>query len=119
MAEGARGAPAHRRYHRLAAHHLHGILITEVVAAFDRVVGVPLPMILLHVAQGRANPALRRARMRTRRVELAQYRRVRDPRELQRRPQSGAASTYDHRIELMRHLSPPPPGNRHCATPSR
>src|SRR5690606_18464647 len=42
----------------------------QVVTALDRVEGVPLGVILAHVAQGRPDATLRRARVGARRVEL-------------------------------------------------
>ena len=42
-----------------ANHELDRILITEPIGAFHRIVHMPKPVILSHVAQGGANPALR------------------------------------------------------------
>ena len=46
---------------RLAAHDLDGVLVAQEVAALDRVVRVPLPVVFLDVRQRRAHAALRRA----------------------------------------------------------
>jgi len=51
--------------------HAHRVLVGEVVAALDRVEGVPLPVILFHVAQRRADAALGRPGMAAGGVELA------------------------------------------------
>ena len=47
----------HRR-NGLAAHVFDGVLVAEPVGALDGVVHVPLPLVLGHVAERRANPAL-------------------------------------------------------------
>jgi len=44
----------------LAAHKLNGVLVTEVVRPFYSVKHVPVPVVLAHVAQRRANTALGR-----------------------------------------------------------
>ena len=46
---------------RFATHDLDRVLVAEEVAAFDRVVRVPLPVVLFDVGQRRAHAALRRA----------------------------------------------------------
>ena len=51
------------RVRRFLAHVLDRVLIAEPVRAFDRVVHVPAPVILPHVAQRRADATLRRNRM--------------------------------------------------------
>src|SRR5665648_417630 len=48
----------------LPGHHLRGVLVDQVVAALDGVEGVPLPVVLLDVAEGGAPPALGRAGVR-------------------------------------------------------
>jgi hypothetical protein len=62
---------------------------------------VPLPVILFHVAEGCADAALCRTRVRSRWVELCQYR-SRDPfaRELKRRPEPGAAGANDNGVNI-------------------
>src|SRR6516165_2873395 len=45
---------------RVPAHVLDRVLVAEPVRALDRVVHVPAPIVLTHVAEGGADPALRR-----------------------------------------------------------
>ena len=54
---------------RLAAHDLDGVLVAQVVAALDRVVGVVLPVVA-PVGQGGVDPALRGVRVAPDRVDL-------------------------------------------------
>jgi hypothetical protein len=61
---------------RLLAHHLDGVLVAQVVRALDGVEGVPLRVVLLEVAERRADPALGRAGVRAGRVELGDDRRL-------------------------------------------
>ena len=42
----------------LPAHVLDGILITQPVAAFDGIIGMPAPVVLGHVAQGGVDSSL-------------------------------------------------------------
>ena len=42
-------------FDRFAAHHLHRVLVAQVVAALHGIEGVPLPVVFLHVAQGGAD----------------------------------------------------------------
>ena len=46
------------RIDRLLTHHVHSVLIGQIVATLDRVKGVPFPHILLEVAQGCSNAPL-------------------------------------------------------------
>ncbi len=55
----------------LIAHELDGILIAEIIGALDRIIGVPLRLVFLQVAEGGADAALRGAGVGTRGVELA------------------------------------------------
>ncbi len=82
------------------AHVLDGVLVAEPVRALDRVVHVPQPAVLAHVAERRADAALRRHRVRTGGKDLRQNG-DREPRlgELQRGPHAGAAGADDQRIE--------------------
>src|SRR5207253_1553579 len=48
------------RLRRIAAEIFDRVLVAEPVGALDRVVHVPAPVILAHVAEGRADPALGR-----------------------------------------------------------
>jgi len=43
---------------RLAAHIFDGVLVTQPIRALDGVIHVPAPVILAHIAQGRADAAL-------------------------------------------------------------
>ena len=47
-----------------AAHELNRILVAQPVRAFDGIVKVVMPVVLVHIAQGGANATLRRYRMR-------------------------------------------------------
>ncbi len=85
----------HRR-DRLTAHVFDRVLIAEPVGALDGVVHMPLPVILGHVAQRRADTALRRDGVTAGRKHLG------DGRGLQTRggkshgrPQARAASAHD------------------------
>ena len=55
------------------AHDLDGVLVGEVVATFDGVEGVPLPVVLFDIGQRGAHPALGRAGVTAGRVELGQH----------------------------------------------
>ncbi len=46
-------------FRRSAAHVLDGILITEIIRTFHRVVHVPVPVVFVHISQRRSNAALR------------------------------------------------------------
>ena len=86
---------------RLAGEDLGRVLVDEVVAALDRVEHVPLPVVLLLVAQGGAHPALGGAGVGAGRVQLGQDGRV-DPGlgQLDGGPQAGAPGTDDERVVL-------------------
>lgn len=58
---------------RLLAHDLGGVLVDQVVAALDRVEGVPFPVVLFDVGQRGAHAALGRPGVRARGVELGQH----------------------------------------------
>ena len=80
----------------LLAHELDRILIAEPVRAFDRVIHVPAPVILAHVAEGGADSALGRHRVAARRKELGDTRRRKSR---LRKPEGGAqprTSRADH-----------------------
>ena len=92
---------------RLAGEDLGGILVGQVVTALDRVEHVPLPVVLLVVAEGGTDPALGGPGMGAGRVELGQDgRRHPGLGQLQGRPQAGAAGAHDQRIEVLVHRSP-------------
>lgn len=86
---------------RLLREDLGGILVDEVVAALDRVERVPLPRVLFDVRQSRRHAALRRTRVRTRRVELGDHGGLRTGPGLDRGAHSGAAGAHDHDVELV------------------
>src|SRR5262249_32932633 len=58
------------RLRRLLAHVVDGVLVAQPVAALDRVVPVPAPVVLGHVAQRGVDAALRRHRVRAGGEEL-------------------------------------------------
>src|SRR5829696_5133638 len=82
-------------------HELDGILVAEIIRAFDRIVHVPLWPVFLIIPQGRADAALGRARMGTRRVELADDGRLCAARGIQTCHESRAPRADDHYFELM------------------
>jgi hypothetical protein len=86
---------------RLAAEEFDRVLVAQIIRTLDGVVHVPEPVVLAHVAQRRADPALRRDGVRAGRKHLRQHRYpVSGLRELQRGAHPGATRTDDHRIEL-------------------
>ena len=77
------GRPVERQAHLLQVEDrvdgllrqdLGGVLVDQVVAALDRVEGVPLPVVLLHVGERGGHTALRGARVGAGGVELGQDR---------------------------------------------
>ena len=88
---------------RLAAHELDRVLVAEPVAALDGVVEVVVPVVLAHVAERSADPALRRDRVRAGREHLGQDGDV-EPgeREPQRRLHPRAAGADDDDVEAAR-----------------
>ena len=89
------------RVDRLPAHDLRRRLVDQVVAALDRVEGVPLPGVLLHVGQGRAHPALGRAGVGSGGVQLGEHGRAALPGRLDGGPQPGPPGPDDHRVEAV------------------
>src|SRR5690606_16655811 len=87
---------------RLLAHVLDRVLVPEPVGALHGVVHVPAPIVLAHVAERGADPALRRDRMAARR-EYFTNRRGGQPllRETERRAQTSAAGADDNHVERM------------------
>ena len=81
---------------RFLAHELDRVLIAEPVRALDGVVHVPAPVVLAHVAERRADAALRGDRVAARREHLGDAG-GRQPRvrEAERRAQTGAAGADD------------------------
>ena len=104
------GRPVERQAHvlelddgldRLAGEDLGRVLVDEVVAALDRVEHVPLPVVLLLVAQGGTDAALGGAGVGAGRIELGQDRRLdAGLGELEGGPQAGAAGADDERVVL-------------------
>ena len=92
---------------RFPAEDLHGILVSQVIAALDRVEHVPFPMVFFHVAEGGANAALRRSRVRARGIELAQHRHVALPGQLQRGHQARATRSHYHCVIPLDHVIKP------------
>ncbi len=82
------------------AHVLDGILVAQVIAALDRVVHVPMPVVVEHIGQGRIDPALGRHRVRTRGKNLGYHRYpgIR-PGKLQGSPKAGPSGAHDQRVE--------------------
>ena len=83
------------------------LLVDQIIAAFDRVEGVPLGFVLLHIAQGRADAPLGRAGMAANGIEFGENRGVRLLAGFQGGIEAGAAGADDHGVKLMnhRHLS--------------
>ena len=88
----------------LAGQDLGGVLVDEVVAALDGVEHVPLPVVLLLVAEGGTHAALGGAGVGPGGIELRQDRgsRRRPSRELEGGPQARAAGTDDQGVVLDR-----------------
>ena len=86
------------RVDRLAAHIGDGVLVPEPVGASYGIEHVPAPVVILHIAQRRADAALRRDRVAARGKDLGDAGRVQAGRDhAERRPQSGAAGAeHDH-----------------------
>src|SRR5690606_32380398 len=81
---------------RHLAHVLDRVLVTEPVGTLDRVVHVPAPIVLAHVAERRADAALRRHRVAAGGEHLGHAgRRQALLREAQGRPQPRAAGADD------------------------
>ncbi len=98
-------------FRRHAAHELDRVLVAQPVRPLHRVVHVPVPAVLSHVAERSTHAALRRHGVRARREDLGQDR---DPHarvgQLQRGAKARAAGPHDHRVELAnghRHVSGP------------
>ena len=78
------------------------VLIAEPVGAFDGVVHVPAPIVRAHVAESRRDAALRGDRMRPRRKDLRDARRLETGfGAAERRPQARATGADDHDIVDM------------------
>src|SRR5215212_802323 len=96
------------RIDSFASQYLGRVLVDEIVTALDRVEHVPLPMVFLDVAEGRADAALSRAGVRPRWVELADHRDVGFAGHLNSRHQARAAGADDDRVvAVICHGVPP------------
>lgn len=80
---------------------LGGVLVDQVVAALDRVEGVPLPVVLLHVGQRGGHAALRGARVGAGGVELRQHGGAAALGRLDGRAHAGAARADDDGVVLV------------------
>ena len=85
----------------LTAHDLGRVLVDEVVAALDRVEGVPLPVVLFDVRQRGAHAALGRAGVGPGRVELGEDRGAGALAGFDGRAHPGAAGADDHHVVLV------------------
>ncbi len=84
------------------AHVLDRVLIAEPVRALDRVVHVPAPVVLSHVAERGADSALCRDGVAARRKHLRDARgRQARLHEAERRPQAGATGADDDHVVAM------------------
>jgi len=91
----------------LAAEDLHGVLVSQIVAALDGVEHVPFPMVLFQISQCSANSTLRRSGVRARRIELAQHRHVALPGKLQRGHQPRSSCPHHYRVIPLDHMITP------------
>ena len=90
------------RGHGLAHHVFDGILIAEPVRALDRVVHMPAPVVLAHVAERGADAALGRDRVAARREDLGQARRLKALlRHAEGRAQAGTARAHDDDVVFV------------------
>ena len=90
------------RRNRLAAHVFDRILVAEPVRASDCVEHVPAPVVLRHVAERRADAALRRDGVAARREYLGDAGRIEPGGDhSQRRPQTGPPGAEDDDIKGM------------------
>ena len=94
------------RLDRVMAHHLGRVLVDQVVAALDRVEPVPLPVVLLGVAERGAHAALGRPGVRSRGIQLADDAdaglRPEVALQLQRGVQPGPPGADHHRVQVVR-----------------
>ena len=103
------------RGNRLAAHVFDRVLVAEPVGAPDRVVHVPAPIVLFHVAERRTDAALRGDRVTACREDLGDAGGIQPRRDHSEcRPQSGAAGAENDNVKgvvddvvAVWHRSPP------------
>ncbi len=89
------------RVDRFFREDLGGILIDQVVATLDGVVGVPLPVVVLDVGERGGHPALRGAGVRARGVELGDDRGGGVWSRLDGGAHPGASRTHDDDVVLV------------------
>ena len=83
------------RRNAVTAHVFDRVLVAEPVGALDRVVHVPAPIVLAHVAERSRDAALRRDRVRARREDLGEHRHLEAAaREFQRGAKAGAPCAH-------------------------
>ena len=88
--------------HGVFGEDFRGVLVSQIIAALDGVVGVVDWLVFIQVAQCRADAALRRAGVAARGVELADDRDIRAALAgIERRHQARAARAYDDRVMLV------------------
>ena len=85
----------------VAAHDVDRVLIAQEVAALDRVIGVPLPLVGFHVAERGRNAALGGAGVRARRIELGDHGGLYALAGVQGGHEAGSAGAHDERVKLM------------------
>src|SRR5690606_16430193 len=85
---------------RFTAHEFDGVLVTEPVGTFHRIVHVPVPVVLAHVAQCGTHTTLSGHRVGTGREDFGEHGH-RQPgfSQLEGTTQAGSAGTDDHHIE--------------------
>src|SRR5829696_5280808 len=86
------------RIDSFASEYFRRVLIDEIVAALDGVEHVPLPVIFLDIAEGRADATLGRSGVRPRWIELADNRDIGLAGHLDGRHQASAACADDDRV---------------------
>src|SRR6266705_11958 len=85
---------------RFAHHEFDRVLVAEPVRALHRIVHVPQPRVLAHVAERRADPALRRHGVRASREYLGKHCDAQARlRQLQRGAQASTARPHHDRVE--------------------
>lgn len=94
---------------------LGGVLVDQVVTALDRVEGVPLPVVLLHVRERGGHTALRGARVGAGRVELGQHRGPAALRRLDGGAHAGATRADDDCVVLVDLHWSRSPGSSGCS----
>ena len=88
------------RIDRLPAHIRDGVLVSEPVGASDGIEHVPAPVVVLDIAERRADSALRRDCVAARGKDFCDAGRVQAGRNhSEGRPQSGAAGPEDDHVE--------------------